>query len=423
MNRLVLIGNGFDLAHGLKTSYADFVNWYWDKRMIGFNNDYSDVSEDLLCRFRILNDKREERETWSTLAFAHNYFRSFPALGKEYVGKDVIASIIEDTDYFETKFSPLFERIIKGLESKTWAGIEQDYYDLLKEYAFRDSTVNPNEPPIKALNQQLRYLQQLLVEYLTEVDKQGITKNQQIWDKIYAPIKTDDISVAGKKHWREHIDYWMNEGRKDLPLRKEHFGIVPDGYLDDVNEYKENPKPLSYLGDYPLLLRLPGRVMLLDFNYTNTCGIYAKHHAAEHVQIHGNLDDPKSIIFGYGDELDDKFKELKAHKNNACLSHVKSIRYLEAPNYRQMLSFIESEPFQVLIMGHSCGNSDRTLLNTIFEHPNCVSIKPYYYVTDKEKGTDNYIELVQHISRNFNDMKLMRDRVVNKTQCEPLVKE
>ena len=28
MNRLVLIGNGFDLAHGLKTSYADFIKWY-----------------------------------------------------------------------------------------------------------------------------------------------------------------------------------------------------------------------------------------------------------------------------------------------------------------------------------------------------------------------------------------------------------
>lgn len=28
MNRLVIIGNGFDLAHGLKTSYADFLEWY-----------------------------------------------------------------------------------------------------------------------------------------------------------------------------------------------------------------------------------------------------------------------------------------------------------------------------------------------------------------------------------------------------------
>ena len=29
MNRLVLIGNGFDLAHGLKTSYTDFINRYY----------------------------------------------------------------------------------------------------------------------------------------------------------------------------------------------------------------------------------------------------------------------------------------------------------------------------------------------------------------------------------------------------------
>lgn len=26
MNRLVIIGNGFDLAHRLKTSYMDFIN-------------------------------------------------------------------------------------------------------------------------------------------------------------------------------------------------------------------------------------------------------------------------------------------------------------------------------------------------------------------------------------------------------------
>lgn len=36
MNRLVIIGNGFDMAHGLKTSYMDFINWYWDQRVYGF---------------------------------------------------------------------------------------------------------------------------------------------------------------------------------------------------------------------------------------------------------------------------------------------------------------------------------------------------------------------------------------------------
>ena len=69
-------------------------------------------------------------------------------------------------------------------------------------------------------------------------------------------------------------------------------------------------------------------------------------------------------------------------------------------------------------MGHSCGLSDKTMLNTLFEHKNCISIKPYYYVNAKDE--DNYLDIVQNISRNFSDMKLMRDRVVNKTYCETL---
>ncbi len=28
INRLIIIGNGFDLAHGMKTKYKDFVNGY-----------------------------------------------------------------------------------------------------------------------------------------------------------------------------------------------------------------------------------------------------------------------------------------------------------------------------------------------------------------------------------------------------------
>ena len=134
--------------------------------------------------------------------------------------------------------------------------------------------------------------------------------------------------------------------------------------------------------------------------------------------IHGDLNNPDSIIFGYGDELDEDYKDLLKQSDNECLRNIKSIKYLESGKYRNLLQFIESAPYQVYIMGHSCGNSDRTLLNTLFEHKNCVSIKPYYY--QKDDGSDNYLEIAQNICRNFTDMKLMRDRVVNKMFCEPL---
>ena len=160
--------------------------------------------------------------------------------------------------------------------------------------------------------------------------------------------------------------------------------------------------------------------MLLNFNYTHTAQLYHNADLGFINYIHGKIDAPQSVIFGYGDELDDDYKKLQKLNDNECLCNVKTIKYQECDNYRKLLAFAESAPYQVCIMGHSCGNSDRTLLNTLFEHKNCISIKPYYYI--KEDGTDNYLELVQNISRNFTDMKLMRDRVVNKTYCEPLTK-
>jgi len=29
-NKLFIIGNGFDIAHGLKTSYKDFIDDFWE---------------------------------------------------------------------------------------------------------------------------------------------------------------------------------------------------------------------------------------------------------------------------------------------------------------------------------------------------------------------------------------------------------
>jgi len=72
-------------------------------------------------------------------------------------------------------------------------------------------------------------------------------------------------------------------------------------------------------------------------------------------------------------------------------------------------------------MGHSCGNSDRTLLNTLFEHKNCVSIKVFYHQINE--NDDNYSDVIRNISRNFNDKKMMREKVVNKRYCSPLIKK
>lgn len=101
------------------------------------------------------------------------------------------------------------------------------------------------------------------------------------------------------------------------------------------------------------------------------------------------------------------------------LENVKSIRYLETDSYKKLLEILTSDLYQVCVLGHSCGVSDRTLLNTIFEHDNCDSIKFFYHKIDKDN--DNYSDVIRNIYRNFNDKVKMRDRVVNKKYCEPLL--
>ncbi len=162
------------------------------------------------------------------------------------------------------------------------------------------------------------------------------------------------------------------------------------------------------------------QTLILNFNYTSIAkDLYAKMQD-DIVNIHGELGNARNpIIFGYGDELDDDYKRIERLQDNDFLENIKSVKYHETGNYRKLLGFLESAPYQVFTLGHSCGNSDRTLLNTLFEHPNCISVKVYYH--QREDGTDDYSQLIRNISRNFNDKAAMRDKVVNKEKCLPLL--
>ena len=404
MNRIILIGNGFDLAHGFKTSYEDFIDWYWEYRVHGFQGNLGYISEDPLCKIEIV----DRIECWNVFDFyLPRHFNKMP-------GKDIIQSIIDTPSRFKVEFCPFFEKIITDVEKKGWVDIEDIYYAFLKS----------SEDP-KQINDDLEFIKEKLVEYLITLEESS--PNPIIQKQILEPISKEDIAIGAMDKWNEmlkkRIDYKENEWRNlmDGYMRWEdsnfvqsyevfnilHGGPIRFGNIDSIDATS-----------FPII-RLPDNIMMLNFNYTNTADLYlpkADKFSVNH--IHGSLTKPESIIFGYGDERDDEYDTLMKKNDNEYLRHIKSFRYLDASNYRKMLAFIESEPYQLCIMGHSCGLSDRTLLSTLFEHPNCVSIKPYYY--RKEDGTDNYRELVQNIARNFSDPRLMRDRVVGKERCEAL---
>lgn len=379
MNRLVIIGNGFDIAHGLKTSYMDFINWYWDKRVNSFIQNDTTVSEDCLCKLTIIG---KNISSWKGFVYGSNYFIKDKFSKEKFSGHEVIECIMDSPDIFSFECSKFFETILQSMKTKGWVDIENDYYQLLK----RGTDGSNCKYTTKDLNEQMKFVKNKLVEYLRTLV--NASPKKEIDEVIHATFDSWDFSTRDMKRSLENLGFLASEA-------------------DEVHKDKRK---------YARKLR-PSKTMLLSFNYTPTVKMYGGYDDTTNY-IHGDLDYPENIIFGYGDELDKDYQEILDRNDNELLNYVKSVKYLETRNYRNLLEFINSGLFQVVILGHSCGNSDRTLLNTVFEHHNCVSIKPYYHKWDD--GRDNYLDIVQNICRNFTDMKLFRDRVVNKEQCKTI---
>lgn len=377
MNRLVIIGNGFDMAHGLKTSYMDFINWYWEQRLYALLTEQTPISEDVLCKLEIKSVNKYPN--WFNF-FYLNSFRDIFTREWKFQPSEIINAFKGDTDVFSVTYSRFFGTILQSIETRGWVDIENDYYQLLKGAKKADCGYK-----VKELNEQLTFLQEKLIEYLHTIGTNQDIK--ELRDAIIDYFNPADFSTEGKKKALENI------GLENINL-------------EEIQNNFEEQKKL-----------IPERIMLLSFNYTATAQMYGNFNLVFNY-IHGDLEHPENIIFGYGDELDKDYQDILDMNDNELLKHVKSVKYLETRNYHNMLEFLMSAPFQVYIMGHSCGNSDRTLLNTVFEHENCVSIKAFYHKW--ADGTDNYLDIVQNISRNFTNMRLFRDRVVNKEQCKTI---
>ena len=196
MNRLVIIGNGFDMAHGLKTSYKDFINWYWEQRLNNLLTEHAPISEDCLCRLEIKNTK--DCTSWSNFFFFQS-LREVITCKWKYPPPDIIESVKENTDDFSVTYSQFFETILQSIETRGWVDIENDYYQLLK-----GCTENADcGYTVKELNDQLAYLQEKLIEYLGTIGTKEYKK--ELHDAMIEFFDPADFSTEGRKKAMESI--------------------------------------------------------------------------------------------------------------------------------------------------------------------------------------------------------------------------
>lgn len=406
MNKLFLIGNGFDKAHKLPTSYNDFINDFWKRLDANYSDSfvkqfvYVNPIFDEFFKFGESEEIKDFTSLWKKLeGYAkHDKHRTTPNVFKVESGNIVGGNRITIFEFRNSFFRRLSR--ISGLQ--TWVDIEREYYINLKEIVnIQDSALR--EDKILKLNEDFKQIKTLLNEYLKR--EMGVV-NFNI-----------DLSKGPHSEMFEilkpfiYLDNPVN--KTDLEGFKLEFSDVNEKNV--IGNYHSLDSPTIFSTYY------------LSFNYTPTLKKYVEQlnrnfqipNKPKTNFIHNEID--LNIIFGYGNEKDEDYKRIESLDDKRFLENFKSFSYSNYMNYHQLLDYIESDRFQVIVLGHSCGLSDSVLLKTIFEHDNCKSIKVFYYEKQQEDSVeDNYTSIIQNISRHFDDKESMRKKIVNKTLCSKI---
>jgi hypothetical protein len=275
MRNLIIIGNGFDLAHNLKTSYRQFISDIKDYPE-RYDQKNGQISENKLLN-ALLN---EEKELWSD---------------------------IESTYY----------QILTNLKNKEYLRNE-----------FREVYQYNN---VKELNSDFAEIKKWLTMHL-------------------------DFQQKDFKQIENYTDFFKSLGKQDA--------------------------------------------VILNFNYTNTVKEYINRSDLniEIIHIHGELNNPENpIIFGFA-ASNEESKKLLAENDNNYIQNIKKFNYLYTNNEDRLKEHLQSKEFNVFILGHSCGISDKLILSQILNHEGIVKIYPFYF-----KDRMGYFETMVNIDRIIDD--------------------
>lgn len=364
IDQLIIVGNGFDKSIGFPTSYREFL---------------------LFLLIKEFKNIAKKGNIIGNLTSNIKYFYEENPLFKFYFKKNITIDRFEKyiNDKLKTKkdFDSFFKlehvsfeyksTFVSQLfsENENWGDIEICFFENLKR-------MQPHPINVEVLNSQLWYIKKELVSYLSKFQ--------------LAPIK---VSKFGPNKFKDCISKKINSNVFDSKTSEKKI-IVSDRYF-------------------------------INFNYTNFLEDVIKNtsfkDSSDIISIHGNIKDVQDdqvidsdievdlddIIFGYGDEDNKDFDNLKNAGIDSLLKNIKTYNYQNNNNYKKLLGLLKrSKDFQVIIYGHSCSLSDRVLLREIFENDKCKSIRVLHH-----SGIDSYYRTIYNISRIFKENRNVREKV------------
>lgn len=428
---ILVIGNGFDLACGLKTSYADFIKYLLlTKVLINYNILQEKGRIKCLNIAELGNDIPECDKLVLHLAFGtvsdkSKYNKVLQLLNEPFLQKflEIILS-----DWLPSMVIYPFDQNYENSAIFNWPncnefyGLSQIldnspiYYNCCKEDIV---PLKPIITPLSIINAQLKiakrningwldvekYIEFLVLDsddlflkfypdYMAPEDRdtfgsalpknpnlsvqyfEGLKQFANVFSDYLSQVYSNQIKVlfagteSSKQHVRKFLENLLNNYQKDLKTRSSNY--IDKINFDDID-------------------------VVINYNYTSTiqdlfskAGIKCKV-----VHVNGDISN-HNVVFGYNNA------ENQATKVKSSLFekiHQRKINNVAPINFNQLLNY----SYNILIFGHSLSTADKDILKELLSNSKLDTAVVLCYDSDSlESISDNIISLVG--SNKYNEL-------------------
>lgn len=346
---ILILGNGFDLAHNLKTSYKDFLEYCSKLNIQDITDgapDYKKNCKNNLWMKHFITKQKELGDTWIDL---------------ETEIYNVIKNI-NSTDAMSN--SGFVDNLLPKVITVSKNNMQFDFYNI------SDFLMRPNHEP--------------------DVGEKEYTNNvyTDVSEKLYTYIKTS----------KGYVNFLYDQLRD--------FTKIFEGYLIENINLKSSPYLLSLS---PNTANKPINLKVISFNYTNICEAFYHRKSSNDceyniktIYIHGkaNTDDCTLVLGTHSfDRINDEKDRALSMKLNVFQKHNQRHKYGTIEAYQDFLKEI-TNPKKIInpifhVIGHSLDKTDHKVLKHIFTANKNSLINIYYHdEATQEKLINNITNII-----------------------------
>lgn len=402
---ILIIGNGFDLAHGLPTKYTDFLQYCRDYD----KNDPVSISNEQNEEFNSLVGENVWLKYFLNTAINLDNTKTWIDFEKEVAkviqNMDLVKLKVETASYFNNpsenmlvllSSNKIVESFIKPLCTPFTSN---SFVEREGKFILTNKRITDIESFINFVYYQLRDFTRAFEIYCQKINETSILK------PVISSERKNQINEKNKmiESYANQLKYRNGSAtRKDYDQLETSRKIVSQELFNLSNKIN----PIDYLSFSKF-------DCVLSFNYTNTYQRLYGNVDTKYCYIHGKAQENKNntnIIFGINDELS-KGEESNDFKWIRFKKFYQRIIFKTGSEYKDWITSKTNRgniQNYVHIVGLSLDRTDYDVLYEIFSNHNLKIIVYYYCLEDFEDKVQKVIRLLAYKGLNGRDELIHR---------------